>query len=407
MNRKSHIERHFSLISTMAIKPCICILLSLLSTSLTPAQQKVSGIVVDASSGHPLAAISVYLNNTSIGTTTNAKGEFTIGHVPPAIYKLIASGISFKTFSTMIDTRDSVPYMTIQLTRTADLLQGAQVKAPDPDGWTKWGRLFTNLFIGTSPPAGDCHLLNHEVLKFRMNDDNTLTVYAVKPLLLHNAALGYDISYDLEELDYDLSTAVVAYSGHVFFKDLSLAHTGGRATTWRRNRLEVYNGSILQFMRSLYTNTLQTQGFELHSLAKIPNREKQRVKRLLATKQKIDDSTNYYKTVLHQPDTIISYAPISADSVAFAADTTLAGFYFPDSLQVSYTLKEAPAAYKRLSRAVRRDPYPISQLVFVNKKPVYILSNGFYYNGGDLKMTGFWGWSETLGTLLPYDYEPR
>jgi hypothetical protein len=42
----------------------------------------------------------------------------------------------------------------------------------------------------------------------------------------------------------------------------------------------------------------------------------------------------------------------------------------------------------------------------VNKVPVYVLSNGFHYGLNDLKITGYWAWSETLASLLPYDYQP-
>lgn len=416
----------FSLTYDMATKHVSCILVCLLSASLAFPQQAhtLSGKVLDAQSGRPLSSISVYLDNTSIGTSTNDNGEFSLGHIPPAKYKLVVSGISFKTFSRIIDTRDSIGPMIIQLTRKADLLTRAEVRAPDPNGWAKWGQLFTNVFVGTSPHAGKCRILNHEVIKFRLNDDNTLGVYAEKPIQLYNAALGYDITYDLEDFTYDFYSGVVEYTGHVFFKDLTLARLT-KAATWRQNRAEVYKGSILHFMRSLYRNTLQPEGFELHSLAKLVNRDKQRAKLLFAKsatildtvsreladsngspgyKYVILDSTAYYKLALRQPDSVISHRLVPPDSVAFAEDSTLAGFYSPDSLEVSYKLKEVPAAYKRLSPAARRQKYPVSQLVFINKRPVYVLSNGFFYKGNELKITGYWGWAETLGTLLPYDY---
>jgi hypothetical protein len=390
----------------MAIKQCLGIITCLLSASLAFPQQKLSGKVLDAGSGSPLASISVYLNNTSIGTTTTANGEFFLGHIPPAKYKLIVSGISFKTFSTIIDTHDSIAYMTIELTRAADLLKGTEINPPDPNGWSKWGQLFTNLFVGTSPHADECRILNHEVLKFRMNDDNTLSIYAEKPLQLHNAALGYDITYKIEDFTFDFSASVVAYSGSVLFKDLSLARSGSKALSWRQNRFTAYNGSLLHFMRSLYVNRLAAEGFEMHSLAKVFNRDKQRAKQLFAKQAKILDSTDYFKKVLMQPDSIISHQLVPEDSVAFAEDSMIAGFYFPDSLEVSYKLKEIPAAYRRLSPETRKETYPVSQFVFVNKAPIYVLGNGFHYGPNDLKITGYWAWSETIATLLPYDYEP-
>jgi hypothetical protein len=50
--------------------------------------------------------------------------------------------------------------------------------------------------------------------------------------------------------------------------------------------------------------------------------------------------------------------------------------------------------------------HPVSQFGFINKKPVFVLSNGYYYDAYDLKITGYWAWSETIANKLPYDYNP-
>jgi hypothetical protein len=97
---------------------------------------------------------------------------------------------------------------------------------------------------------------------------------------------------------------------------------------------------------------------------------------------------------------------ISSDSVGFAADSSIAGFYFQDSLEVSYKLKEIPARYRALSKAHKNETYPVSQFVFVYKRPVYVHVNGYYYKQYYLKVTGFWAWSECMATRLPFDYVP-
>jgi len=408
------------------MKRCGCLIVYLVSFTLAVGQQKLSGRVIDAATGHPQPSISVYLNNTSMGTTTNGNGEFHLDHIPPAKYTLIVSGISFKTFSKIIDTRDQIPYQTIQLSPSPVLLKGAIVKPPDPDGWENWGKLFTQIFVGTSPLAEECRIQNPESIKFRKNDDNTLTVYADKPIVLYNAGLGYDIRYTLEDFTYDLSTGMIIYSGHALFKDLSPAHRG-KAAAWRKAREATYEGSFLHFKRSLFTNTLFAEGFEMHSLAKVVNTQKERAKWLFSKRPKlldtiakhvlghglsatvqydVVDSTTYYKNVLKQPDSLISHQFIPAASVGFAEDSTTAGFYFPDSLEVDYLLKATPGSFKKAFPAAWQQQHPVSQLVFLNKRPVYVLSNGAHYDPEDVKITGYWAWSETMGTLLPFDYTP-
>jgi hypothetical protein len=408
------------------MKQYCCIIVYLLSYTLALSQQMVSGRVVDAGTGSPLPSVSVYLNNTSMGTTTNENGEFHLDHIPPAKYTLIVSGVSFKTFSKIIDTRGAIPDMTIKLSSSADLLKGATVRAPDPAGWEQWGKLFTQLFVGMSPLAQECRIVNPEVIKFRKNDDNTLTVYADKPILLHNTGLGYDIRYTLEDFTYDFPSSTVIYSGYALFKDLSLTHAR-KAAAWRKARQETYQGSFLHFKRSFFANALFAQGFEMHSLAKIVNTQKARAGLLFSKRPllrdtiaktiighgnyryieyRVVDSTNYYKDALKQPDTLISHQFIPADSVGFAEDSSTAGFYFPDSLEVNYLLIATPGAYRRTSPAGRHEPHPVSQLVFFNKRPIYILFNGFHYEPEDVKISGYWAWSETMGTMLPFDYNP-
>ena len=43
--------------------------------------------------------------------------------------------------------------------------------------------------------------------------------------------------------------------------------------TWVKNRAVAYKGSMLQFMRSLYSRTLQEDGFELQFIIKSNNEE--------------------------------------------------------------------------------------------------------------------------------------
>lgn len=399
------------------------------------SQQRLTGKVIQAETGQPLPSASVYLNNTSLGTTSNEKGEFSIGQISPGKYRLVVSSIGFDTWSQLIDTRGAARDLVIALKPSAEQLKQAQVSPPDPAGWIKWGKLFTQLFIGTNPISSDCHLLNPETLKFRMNGNNTLTVYADQPVKLYNGALGYNITYTMEEFEFDFSTKVVVYNGYALFTDLSATYPK-KAAGWRQKRLDTYKGSLLHFMRAFFVNRLEEDGFELRSLGKVRNDDKIRAKqifrkgRLALDTNHIEvtavilptpgnpepplfnkaasgtDSTGFFKKALQQPDSIISHQLVPADSIGFAADSVTAGMYFQDSLEISYKLKEVPGYYKQLSRKHRREPYPISQFVFPNRNPIYVLGNGFYYGPRDLKVTGYWAWSETMSTLLPFDYQP-
>ena len=275
-----------------------------------------------------------------------------------------------------------------------------------------------------------------------MNPDNTLTAFAREPLLIMNYALGYEIRYKLEEFEYDFNTKVVSYNGYALFKDLGLSNKK-KERKYEEERKQTYKGSLMHFMRSYFVNKLEQQGFEMRSLGNVSNPEKDRAKYrfwlewhlhrdsviLVVTDslnsvavapisgepgkgayvQKVyrhTDSTDYFKKKLIEPDSVISHQVVPADSIGFAEDSATAGLYFKDSLEVSYKLKDIPKRYKALSKEHRNESYPVSQFVFVNRKPVYISANGYYYGPHDLKITGFWAWWETMSTMLPYDYSP-
>jgi hypothetical protein len=410
------------------------LLLTLVSLTAN-AQKGLTGNVFSQETKQPLPSVSVYLNNTSIGTTTNEQGAFVLNNIPSGKFRLVATSVGYETFDSLVDTKKHAAGIMIYLKIRPDELKGFAVLPPEPDGWKKWGKLFTDIFIGTVPMrANNCKLMNPEVIKFRMNANNTLTAYSKEPLQIMNYALGYEIQYKLEEFEYDLNTQQVNYSGYAFFTDMAIAHPN-RANRYAAERWETYRGSMLHFMRSFYADELEVQGFEMHSLGNISNPEKDRAKKIFSLHRDsliVDtvtnqmnilqnsqgqpyigsltvmqvDSTDYFRKMLLQPDSVISHQLISADSLGFAADSTIAGLYFKDSLEVSYKLKEIPNRYRTLSKEHKHEAYPVSQFVFVYKRPVYVLSNGYYYKPYDLKITGYWAWSETMATRLPYNYSP-
>jgi len=419
----------------MGKKQIICFLCLLFCSFGAFSQAVLKGKVISEETQKPLASVSVYLNNTSLGSVTSEDGVFIIRGIPSGKFRLVASCVGFETYVNMIDPRTVGKDFVISLKPKAEELQSFSVTPPEPDGWKKWGKLFTELFIGDTPGSNDCKLTNPDVIKFRMNADNTLTAYAKEPLQIVNYKLGYEIKYKLEEFQYDFNIKLVNYSGYAFFTDMGLKYPN-RVRRYDDARLETYKGSLLHFKRAFFANELDAQGFELRSLGNISNPEKDRAKQVLSmhhngqvvdtvdsqlgyemgpggviqnlrTTTHIVDSTDYFKKMLLEPDSVISHQLISSDSIGFAADSTIAGMNFKDSLEVSYKFKTIPNRYRLLNKDHKHETFPVSQFVFVNKRPIYILNSGYHYKPYDLKITGYWAWSENISTMLPFDYRPH
>ena len=173
-------------------------------------------------------------------------------------------------------------------------------------------------------------------------------------------------------------------------------------------------------MRTVYRNKLSEEGFEIRSLQKVPNIEKQRVKAIYAkrfsttsgphTAKTIDgtdskDSTAYYEKILAQKDyfDVIGQHLLPGDSIAYAIDSTLAGMEFNNYLLVIYSKGEAPVEYSQ--QFPKSSTAMMSEIQLINHRPVEIQANGSYYYPTDLFSSGYWAWSEKIATMLPFDYE--
>lgn len=395
------------------------VLLGLAAFGTAPAQRLLRGVVLDAEKNSPVPKASVFLNNTSVGTTATDEGRFEIT-VPAGKYELVVSSVGFNTHLQTITVQDVPDFLTIRLAAKAPELEAVVIEPYLKDGWAQWGRFFLENFIGTSELADDCQILNKDLLRFRFSKkQNKLSVSAGEPLVIENKALGYRIRYQLETFLYDFQTQFVLYIGYPFFEPLQARQR--KQQRWAEKRREVYYGSTMHFMRSLYRNTLVQEGFEVRRLQKFPNLEKQRVRELYRTRRAppatkslvssgnrfVSDSTGYYESVLRQPDVLekIGREVLTGDSIAFAIDSVTAGLSFPDYLYVHYLKGQVPLAYKRL--------YPtgahamLSYLQLLTDQPLSIQANGMYYNPVDVVMSGYWGWSEKMATMLPFDYKPQ
>ncbi|MDP9041752.1 MAG: carboxypeptidase-like regulatory domain-containing protein, partial [Bacteroidota bacterium] len=120
------------------------------------SQHTLKGKVINDETKLPLPSVSVYLNNTSLGTVTNENGVFVISKIPSGKFRLIASSIGYETYVLQIDPKEIPRDFVISLKIKPEELKGFAVLPPEPDGWKKWGKIFTDIFIGTTPNSNNC-----------------------------------------------------------------------------------------------------------------------------------------------------------------------------------------------------------------------------------------------------------
>src|SRR5690606_24967238 len=231
------------------------------------AQKGLEGKVIDAR-GVPVAGASVYINNSTVSSSSDKDGRFRLVTNLQGNIELVISSIGFQTqtVNLVLPTDQS---LQIVLQPKSIEIEEVVVQAYDKDGWQQWGRYFTETFIGLGENAEKTKILNPDVLRFRYNKAaKKLRVWAVETLQIENKALGYHIKYDLGHYESDFAERTIQYSGYANYTVLS------DKRSIRRNREKTYNSSFMKFVRSIYNAHWAQDGYTVIALKKLRNEDK-------------------------------------------------------------------------------------------------------------------------------------
>ncbi len=233
-------------------------------------QEARKGRVTDGTTGEPIAGASVFINNTTYMGLCDVDGNFDWSAFPPPPFEVTVTAVGYQ--ATVLPVAGTGP-LAIKLRAKAVGLAEVTVLSAENDGWRKYGKEFTDDFIGYSPFAARCTIRNKEVLQFRYSQqDNTLTVWADKPLLIQNEATGYQITYWLEDYTKNYTTRRLFFKGYTQFAALT-SPKERKQETWQKNRQTAYRGSLNHFLRSLYSGTTADEGFGVRKLKRVPASE--------------------------------------------------------------------------------------------------------------------------------------
>lgn len=385
---------------------------------------------MDIVTKEPIAGASIFLSNTSIGTISNEKGEFLIRQVPQGKFELIVSSLNYDTYITTLQSNQIPTVLSIQLKSNSNVLKEVVVESYDKDGWAKWGGYFKANFIGKSSITKNCTLTNPDVVRFRFNNKtNTVRAFAHEKLIFENKALGYNIKYLLSQFEFNISANTFKYIGYPLFENMVQGNSEEQIK-WESARLNTYKGSLMHFMRSLFSNQLIEEGFEVRAMKIVTDSEKNRVRKLYKRKEETGknnginnkekgelnpdkDSLEYYLKVMKLSGDeykVILSNLIVRDKLIFPIDSSVEPgavfFEFDNYLHITYLQKKEPYDYVKFLLKRPDKDYISSDITLPFQKGVSIYKNGTYFYGANIFTDGFWAWSEKLSTMLPTDYWP-
>jgi hypothetical protein len=398
---------------------CFCFLF--ISVSLF-SQRTIRGRVVNEATGETVPGSSVFINSTSFGTTANKDGYFELNNVPAGRHELVISCIGYET-NIFSFTSEQLPLnLKIEMKIRVKELKTVAVEPSVEESWDKWGRTFTDHFIGSTPNASQCRIKNEKAIRFRYyKGSNRVIAYCDEPLVIENRALGYNIRYQLEEFELSFKNNSLSFSGYPFFEEMDKGRRGLQRR-WKEAREKAFHGSMKHFIQSLYHDSLEQSGYEVRRMKRLPNYEKERVRALYRNSMKTDtvdgrvltgfnlpkDSVSYYEKVLRQKDytEIYDNSILSADSLIVQSEGDYKAIYFKDYLYVTYKKELEDEEYIRFHLENRKPVFQRSYIWLLNNVPVIIDTNGSYYPPLELFSMAYWGWSEKTADLLPSDYQP-
>lgn len=404
--------------------------------------QFIRGRVVSAENGKPISGVSIFISNTSKGTVTDDKGEFTLYNIPTGKYTLVISDVGYQTDLESIDSRDLKPFYAISMRIKTEELGEVTVRAFDKNGWKRWGEFFRESFVGTSAFSKHCKILNPQAVRIHYaRARRILSAYSEGPILIENRSLGYLLQVNLEDFRMNFNNQEIDFSIFPLFKEMK--GTPGQQKRWAANREEAYYGSSMHFYRALFRGRVKDEGFSMRLLAHRDSVQVSRIKSILrGTISSFRDSTGALVSYRKAPESYLDKATLATyDSVLSQAEAggnlieypgTIEPSYiiegrdsnavvldFDDVVKVTYLRLAPPPEYTNDYGLNPADPEsqvrkPVirnsregmsTNLELTRGMPIEIFPNGSYMNT-DMIFMGFWTWWQKMGTLLPFDYEP-
>lgn len=375
------------------------------------AQGTISGKVVRIDSKGPLSKASVFLGNSSYGTSTNDDGTFTLNNVKPGQYELIVSMVGFEEKTqTVLVSKDPVK-LTIEM--FPQITELHEVIVTDNAHWKANFEMFKPLFLGTQPDAKKCTILNpHDVSLIYKKSKKTLEAFSTEFIVIQNKAIGYNVKMLLKQFKYDEVNNVISWQGKLLFEPLK--GSPSQEAAWEKRRQEIYYGSAMHFFRALRLGALKEEGFKVMILIRRPDPERPPQELII---QKLDrfkntlyrDSISYWAGMYNRSRFLSRLAKDDIkedDIISKTQEPGIYGLVFPECLYVMYIKKLEEADFKDIYRPLDMPNYETS-VITLNGKDKYALfdMNGTVVSAPSPLFEGTWS-KDKMAEMLPVDYLP-
>jgi CarboxypepD_reg-like domain len=340
--------------------------------NLVFSQINITGRVLNDVSGEPLYGASVYINNSTIGSTTGADGSYVLFNVMPGTYDIIVSFVSFDPIIHRVNVGDKAMKFTFRMNEKVTQMRNILVMSDELR--RKRLETFRELFLGITLAGERSGILNEEDILFEEGEKKgEIIAFSETPLIVINRELGYKIYFELKEFYLDEVQGRSHFIGFTRYEELEK----GNPKKWEKRRLQYYMGSTMHFYHCLSDGNTEENDFRIF-----------RITELKGSQMKV--MTAVLGDSIMTRDTISKLKYLNVEG-------SLKVRYLKDPYHKSHLKTKA-----MLQNAAARG---IESTITILEHPCYLDRAGLLENPLSVQYSGFWSF-EKLANMLPVDYNP-
>jgi len=290
---RNHISNHIKNMKKRIINTLrILVFFLICINSSVSGQLILSGVVQDDDNKNPITDATVYINGTTIGSSTDLNGLFTLtGVILPC--KIVVSRVGYNLKTLLLTDYSSDKLIILLKQKTIQL---SEIEVTGKNSRATNVAKFSGYFLGSDTWSSKTFLKNEQVLEFKnysdtfiektdttnyvilksdnnelSQDENTVfhtkifDIFSVKaqaPIVVDFPALGYKIFIDLVNfyLIKSPTNTICKYLAYYYYQPYEFKNK----TTERKymkNRQEAFYNSREHFCRMLFQNKLKKNGY--------------------------------------------------------------------------------------------------------------------------------------------------
>lgn len=250
---------------------CIFVIIVVSISHAIAQKNTITGHTQNIETGQPIESVHIFIANTTIGTTTNEKGNFTLDNLSSGEFDLVASFVGYEFYVMRIQlVADKTIHILIQMTPKLVQLDEVEVSVKKDRTWQRLVKRFSREFFGSGSNARQCKILNPWVIDFEYDKiDGLYIAKSDNHIEVLNEALGYKIFFYLKHFKW--KSGYISYFVYPRFEELE-ADSKEKEEEWELNRKSAYEGSLRHMFYAIVNNCVEKEGFRIYQYNKLLGR---------------------------------------------------------------------------------------------------------------------------------------